>query len=56
MKSKYFNRYFCFISSIIKNIVEPSSLFRFQVKLIYCIAFGSASSFCCLLKSIANSL
>ena len=29
---------------------------RFPVKLICCNAFGSASSICCLLKSIAVSL
>ena len=45
-----------FGSSIMKNSVEPSSLARFPVNLICCIAFGSASSFCCLLKSIATNL
>ena len=39
-----------FASSIIKNIVALFS--RFPVKLICCIAFRSASNFCCLLKSI----
>ena len=39
-----------------KNIVEPSALSRFPVKLICCIAFGPASSFYCLLKSVAISL
>ena len=34
-----------------KNIIACCS--RFQVKLICCIAFGSTSSACCLLKSIA---
>ena len=42
-----------FASSVMKNIDEPSTLSRFQVKLICCIAFGSRSNFCCLLKSIA---
>ena len=37
-----------FASSIMRNIVASSSLFRFLVKLTCCIAFGSASSFCCL--------
>ena len=48
-------------SSIMKNIIvskfmiSPSAfraLSRSSVKLIYCIAFRSASSVCCLLKSI----
>ena len=39
-----------------KNIVTPSALSRFPVKLICCIAFGSVSNFCCLLKSIAINL
>ena len=43
-----------FSSSIMKNIDVP--FFIFPVKLIYCIAFGSASRCCCLLKSIAISL
>ena len=43
-----------FTSSIIKNIDVSFSIFL--VKLIFCVAFGSASSFCCLLKSIAISL
>ena len=38
-----------------KNIVLPSRP-RFPVKLSCCIVFGSASSFCCLLKSAAVSL
>ena len=38
-------------SSIMKNIVWPSARFRFLVKLISCIAFGSELSACCLLKS-----
>ena len=42
-----------FASSIMKNIVAPLSQPRFPVKLICCIAFGSASNACCLLKSIA---
>ena len=41
-----------FVSSIMKNIVAPSAQSRFLVKLICCIAFGSTSSACCLLKSI----
>ena len=46
---------YSFASSTIKNIVRLFS--RFLVKFIYCIAFGSASSICCLLKCIAyNSL
>ena len=42
-----------FASLIMKNIVVCSALFRFAVKLICCIALGSASGACCLLKSIA---
>ena len=42
-----------FASSQIKYVVVCSPPFRFEVKLIYCIAFGSASSTCCLPKSIA---
>ena len=45
-----------FASSIMKNIVASSALFRFSVKWICCIAFGSVSSFCCLLKSTAIDL
>ena len=41
-----------FASSIVKNIVVVPSRSRFAVKLIRCIAFGSASRACCLLKSI----
>ena len=50
-----------FSSSITKNIIVLTvkiyteafrPLSRFPVKLIYCIAFGSASTACCLLKSI----
>ena len=44
---------FSFVSSIIKNIVSLSALFRFPVELICFIDFGSASCFCCLLKSVA---
>ena len=45
-------------STIMKNVVvvlsfTPSPRFRFAVKLICCIAFGSASGAGCLLKSIA---
>ena len=35
----------------IKIVVSPFSS-KFTIKLIYCIAFGSASSVCSLLKSI----
>ena len=45
-----------FNSSIMKNIVVFSSQSRFPVKLICSIAFQSASSACCLLKSIAINL
>ena len=38
-----------------KNIVVFPSGTRFPVKLIGCIAFGSASNACFLLKSIAIS-
>ena len=37
-------------SSIMKNIVAPAAQSKFLVKLICCIAFGSVSSACCLLK------
>ena len=40
--------------SIMENIVACCS--RFPAKLICCIAFGSTSSACCLLKSIAMVL
>ena len=36
-----------------KKIAALPALSRFPVKLIRCIAFESASSVCCLLKSIA---
>ena len=42
-----------FTSSRIKNIVVFLVHFKFPVKLIFCIAFRSASRACCLLKSIA---
>ena len=42
-----------FASSIMKNVVAPSALSSFSVKLLCCIAFGSASVAYCLLKSIA---
>ena len=42
-----------FASSIMKNIVASSSQSRFPVKLICCIAFGSASSAYYLLKFTA---
>ena len=45
-----------FASLMMKNIVAPSARSRFPVKLIYCIAFVSASSLCCLIKSIAINL
>ena len=45
-----------FAFSVMKNIVTPSAVFRFAVKIICCIAVGSASIFCCLLKSIGISL
>ena len=41
-----------FASSIMKSIVAPSAQSRFPAKLIFCIAFGSASGACYLLKSI----
>ena len=44
---------FSFPSSIMKNIVAPSARSRFPLKLICCIAFGSASNACYLLKCIA---
>ena len=49
-----------FSSSKMKTIIVLSFTFspqfRFPVKLIYCIAFGSASISCCVLKSIASNL
>ena len=42
-----------FALSTMKNIVAPSARSRFPAKLIFCFAYGSASSACCLLKSIA---
>ena len=41
-----------FASLIMKYILSLSSLVRLPVKLVCCIALGSASSFCCLLKSL----
>ena len=41
-----------FASSIMKTIVAPSARSTFPVKLISYIAFGSASSDCCLLVII----
>ena len=38
-----------FSFSIMENICVLQSPSSFQVKFICCIAFGSASSFCCLL-------
>ena len=43
-------------SSIVKEILAPSSLSRFPVKLICSIDFGGASNFCYLLKSTAINL
>ena len=43
-------------SSILKNIVTAAVWSRFLVKLIFCIAFGSASSACYLLKSVSAVL
>ena len=43
----------CFFSSIIKYIVVFTAQPRLVVKLIWCFAFASTSSTCCLLKSIA---
>ena len=45
-----------FASLIMKNIVAPAARFKFPVKLIFCFAFGSASSACDVLKSIATIL
>ena len=42
-----------FFSSIMKNTVAPAAQSKFPVKLICCIAFESASSASCLVKSIA---
>ena len=42
-----------FASSVMKNTVVSPARSRFHVKLICCVAFRSASSACCLLKSIA---
>ena len=44
----------CLASSIMKNIVVFSGRCKFLVKLICCIAFGSASSASCLLKGIVD--
>ena len=43
----------CFTSSMMKNIFVFPSQSRLVVELICCIAFGSASSACCLLKFVA---
>ena len=43
-----------FASSIMKNIVAFWSIF--QAKLVCCIAFGTVSIFCCLLKSVTINL
>ena len=45
---------FSFASSVMKNIV--AFFFYISNKIIYYIAFGSASISCCLLKSTAISL
>ena len=42
-----------FASSIMKKVIVFPSQFRFPLKLICYIAFGSASSACFLLKSMA---
>ena len=42
-----------FASSMMKNIVAPAAGSKFPVRLICCIAFGSASSTFYLLKSTA---
>ena len=46
----------CFAPSIMKSIVVFVSYPRFPVKLVYCIAFGSASSAHYLLKPTSVSL
>ena len=45
-----------FSPSYIKNIVVSPTQYRFPVKLICCIAIGSASSILSLLRSIAIGL
>ena len=42
-----------FAPSIMKSICALQAWSRFPVKLIYCIAFGSACSFCSSIKSAA---
>ena len=42
-----------FASSIIRKIIAPSAWSRFAVNLSCWVTFGSTSSACCLLKSIA---
>ena len=37
---------------LMENIVVTPVLYKFLVKCICCIAFGSASTACCLVKSI----
>ena len=44
------------VLKLIKNTVVFPGLSEFPVKLIRCIAFGWASSSCCLIKSIAITL
>ena len=39
-----------------KRVVVPSCQSRSPVKLVYCIAYESALSACCLLKSYAITL
>ena len=46
---------FSFASSIIKHTAVCSAWSRFAVKLLSYIAFGSASSACCLLKLLLLS-
>ena len=43
-----------FVSSLMKNITDFFS--KLSIKFICFIAFGSASSACCLLKSVAIGL
>ena len=56
VQGRSISHYSSLASSIMKSIVKPSSRSRFPVKLICCIAFGSALSGCFLLKSVANIL
>ena len=49
------SRVVSFTSSIIKKTVAASARLRFPAELVICIAFRSASSACCILKSIATN-